>query len=75
MDLIKGWAKRDPSMHNWRQGMGTLYGGGPAFWTDDMSVSIPGRKFPVGAAPTPPVVMDMVAEMEGLMKKVFGDGN
>lgn len=67
MNLIRGWSKKDPNIHAWRQGMGTLYGG-PASWTDDFSATIPARKLPV-VVPTLPAVVDMVAEMEELIRK------
>lgn len=75
MDLIKGWGKKDPSIHNWRQGMGTLYGGA-VFWPDDyLAGAVTGGRRLVGEAiPAIPACIDMVAEMEALTKKFFEDG-
>lgn len=70
MDLIKGWAKKDPGIHNWRQGMGTLYGGGPTIWAHDMST---GRRILGSAASALPAGIDMVADMEGLIRTVIRD--
>lgn len=71
MDLIKGWAKKDPNIHNWRQGMGTLYGG-PTIWANDLS---PGRRILGVAASALPAGMDMVADMEGLIRTVVKEEN
>lgn len=73
VNLIKGWSKKDPSINAWRQGMGTLYGGGgPTGWTDDLSLAMPARKPPVVASTLPPG-MDMVVEMEELIRKLCSD--
>lgn len=73
MDLIKGWAKKDPSIHNWRQGMGTLYGGGGStIWANDLSA---GRRILGAAASALPAGTDMVADMEGLIRRVVRDEN
>lgn len=72
VNLIKGWSKKDPNISAWRQGMGTLYGGGPTSWADDFSVAMPARKPPV-VAPTLPAAMDMVVEIEELIRKLSSD--
>lgn len=77
IDLIKGWAKKDPTINNWRNGMGTVYGA--AFFTspeDFMGTLVPAGRRLVGedVPVAPPASMDMVAEMERLLAELSAEG-
>lgn len=72
MDLIKGWGKKDASIHHWTLGMGTLYGGAAPWSEDYLMTTVTGARRLVGEAiPSKPASVDMVAEMEALITKYF----